>query len=103
MLPSFTVPKPPRSPRNELRVAHTPVPVSNSRDWSNCEIAAIGRPGFSSPTKPGNEIATSTDARLLSLVTAPALVTCGARLEVTPPASVAPEDLYQATSGYTLP
>src|SRR5690242_7041265 len=64
MLPSFTVPKPPERPRNELRLDHTPVPVSNSSDCSICQMPLSPvRPSCLSPRKPRYEFCVSIAMR----------------------------------------
>src|SRR5438876_11669245 len=109
MLPSFTVPKPPARPRNELRFENTPVPVSSSTDCSICQIPFNPvLPNFLSPRKPRYEFCESTANRLPAVVPlhAPAgavvphsPVVGGASVDPQPPVPVAPELVARMNSG----
>src|SRR6267143_6809270 len=69
MLPSFTVPKPPARPRNELRFENVPVPVSSSTDCSICQMPFNPvLPNFLSPRKPRYEFCESTASRVPAVV-----------------------------------
>src|SRR5437899_3754519 len=69
MLPSFTVPKPPARPRNELRFENTPTPVSSSTDCSICQMPFNPvLPNVRSPRKPRYEFCESTATRLPAVV-----------------------------------
>src|SRR5205085_11689781 len=108
MLPSLTVPKPPRRPTKELRFAHSwPTPgegvgSSNPSDCSICQIADSEPPSFSSPRKPIYEFCEST-AQRCAWSFAVAAVGCGTRFDGAKPGPVAPEDLNDRNSGYSLP
>src|ERR1051325_2813015 len=112
MLPSFTVPKPPESPRKELRLDHTPVPVSNSSDCSICQMPLSPvRPSCRSPRKPRYEFCVSTAIRgpAVAPVQAPAALAVPqmplgeARLETPLPVFVGFLLSAQITCGYSLP
>src|SRR5258708_33288768 len=102
MLPSFTVPKPPARPRNELRFENVlPTPVSSSTDCSICQMPVNPvLPNFLSPRKPRYEFCESTASRLPAVVPLqpPALlavpqspVVGDASVDTDAPVSVAPE------------
>src|SRR5437879_13668212 len=108
LLPSFTVPKPPARPRNELRFEHTPVPVSSSTDCSICQMPFNPvLPNFLSPRKPRYEFCESTAMRLPAVVPlqAPALLAVPqtsvgeASVDTESPVPVAPELDERMTSG----
>src|ERR1043166_5944911 len=112
MLPSFTVPKPPESPRKELRLDHTPVPVSNSSDCSICQMPLSPvRPSCLSPRKPRYEFCVSTAMRLPAvapvqppvLLLVPQTPEGEARLETRVPDCVGFLLSAQMTCGYNLP
>src|SRR5882762_10313461 len=106
MLPSFTVPKPPARPRNELRFenvlfAVVLTPVSSSIDCSICQIPFKPvLPNFLSPRKPRYEFCESTAIRLpavvplqppVGAVVPQSPVVGDASVDTDAPVSVAPE------------
>src|SRR5439155_24621217 len=108
MLPSFTVPKPPARPRNELRFENTPVPVSSSTYCSICQIPFNPvLPNFLSPRKPRYEFYEPTANRLPAVVPvqAPPLLAVpqtsvgDARVDTVSPVPVPPELVARMTSG----
>src|SRR5512138_563225 len=106
MLPSFTVPKPPFRPRNELRFDHEAPPVSKSSDCSICQIPFKPvLPSLRSPRKPRYEFCVSTAQREPGFSTAPPPSTpfVDTSVETLVPGWVAPELFAQITSGYSLP
>src|SRR5216684_3733712 len=110
MLPSFTVPKPPARPRNELRFENElPTPVSSSIDCSICQMAFNPvLPNFLSPRKPRYEFCESTAIRLPAVVPLQAPVAAvvpqspvvgDASVDTDAPVSVAPELVALMTWG----
>src|SRR6201988_2567764 len=115
MLPSFTVPKSPARPRNELRFENVAfwLPVSSSTDCSICQIPFNPvLPNFLSPRKPRYEFCESTALRgpavvplqLPALAVVPQSPVVGdASVDTDAPVSVAPELVARMTCGESLP
>src|SRR6266404_8328811 len=113
ILPSFTVPKPPARPRNELRFENVPVPVSSSTDCSICQMPFNPvLPNFLSPRKPRYEFCESTASLLPAVVPLQAPVAAvvpqspvvgDASVDTDAPVSVAPELVARMNCGYSLP
>src|SRR2546428_14121360 len=114
MLPSFTVPRPPVRPRNELRFenvlfAVVLTPVSSSIDCSICQMPFNPvLPNFLSPRKPRYEFCESTASRLPAVVPlqeptagmVPQTPVVGdASVDTDAPVSVAPELVARMNCG----